>query len=416
MITARLPDDEQARLAAISRYRLDAPGREPAFNHAVQLAVQTFDVPISLVSIVGPDLQCFKGGHGLDADQTARDISFCSHAILGSEVMVVEDALTDPRFADNPLVAHAPHIRFYAGAPLRLSDGLVPGTLCLIDREPRHFSQDDRTTLERIAALVVDLIELRLESTMAAERHRVLDRMKDEFLAAASHELRTPITSILGSLGLLTTLSEPFPAKAKRLLQIAHDNSRRLARLVDDILDLSKLAGSDLALDMECLDVRNVLQECLDSTSGYAVSHGVQVTLGAVQDGLSFDGDSVRVQQVLANLVSNAVKFSDKGQTVLLHAEKSGNNVRLSVQDAGRGIPEEFRSRIFQRFEQADPSDGLVRGGTGLGLVIAQELVTRMGGKIDFASVLGEGTTFRVDFPAACPPYPDINEKITTPQ
>lgn len=401
MITARLPDDEEARLAAIARYRLDAPGREAAFNHAVQLAVQTFDVPISLVSIVGADLQCFKGGHGLDADQTARDVSFCSHAILDSEIMVVEDALADPRFADNPLVVQAPHIRFYAGAPLRLADGQIPGTLCLIDRRPRHFSQEDRATLQRLATLVVDLIELRLESAIAAERHRALDRMKDEFFAATSHELRTPITSILGSLGLLTTLSASFPAKAKRLLEIAHDNSQRLARLVNDVLDLSKLASSDLALDLKPLSSRHVLEECRDSTSGYGASHGVHVQLGVVQDGLCFHADATRIQQVLANLVSNAVKFSDKGATVLLGAQEHANHVRLSVRDEGRGIPEEFRGRIFQRFEQVDASDTLVRGGTGLGLAIAQELVVRMGGHIDFESALGNGTTFRVDFPLA---------------
>lgn len=399
MILAALPDDEEARLAAIARYRLDLPGREPEFNRAAQLAVNTFDVPISLVSIVGADMQCFKGGYGLEVDGTERDVSFCSHAILGADLMVVEDSLADPRFADNPLVLGDPKVRFYAGAPLRLRDGHVPGTLCLIDRRPRRFAEEDRAKLRILASLVVDLIELRLESAMADERHRAVDRMKDDFLAAASHELRTPITSIIGSLGLLATFSEQFPERAQRLLQIAQNNSQRLSRLVDDILDLSKLAGSNLQFAVETLDARQVLSECIESNSGYGLAHGVRLAQGDVPDCLKFKADPHRVQQVLANLVSNAIKFSDKGAVVILAAKACGDHVRLSVTDTGRGIPHEFHERIFQPFRQVETSDALVKGGTGLGLAIARELVLGMGGRIDLDSAPGKGTTFYVDFP-----------------
>lgn len=399
MIKARIPEDEDRRLAAIAQYRLDFPGQEPAFNHAVQLAVDAFQVPISLVSIVGADMQCFKGRVGLDVDETGRDIAFCSHAILGTDVMVIEDAVMDPRFADNPMVVGDPGIRFYAGAPLRLRDGQIPGTLCLIDRCPREFSARDRAILERLASLVVDIIELRLESSMAAERHLAIDKMKDDFLAAASHELRTPITSIIGSLGLLSTFADTLPDPAQRLVGIAHNNSLRLARLVNDILDLSKLAENSISFDVERLDASQVIAECRDANSGFGTAHNVALVTRKVQEQLFFEADAHRVQQVLANLVSNAVKFSNMGGIVELSVSDLGNFVRLSVGDSGRGIPHEFRSRIFERFEQVELTDSSVKGGSGLGLAIAREMVVRMGGRIDFDSVLGQGTTFHVDLP-----------------
>lgn len=394
MITARLPDNEVVRLDAIARYRLDGPGQEPAFDHAVQLAVNTFDVPISLISIVGTDLQCFKGKVGLDADETARDISFCSHAIVSDDLFVIEDALNDERFADNPLVTGAPAIRFYAGAPLRLKDGLVPGTLCLIDRRPRTLSEKERETLARLARLVVDLIELRLESTVAEERHRALDRMKDEFLAATSHELRTPVTSIMGSLGLLDRISEDLPENARRLVRIARDNSKRLARLVNDVLDLSRLAEGAITLDLVPLDVERQLREALDANSGFAAAHDVFLEYESIAPGLIAMGDPDRLQQTLSNLISNAIKFSPRGAAVTLSARNEGAHIVITVEDVGRGIPKDFQSRIFNRFEQAREADATEKGGSGLGLAIARELVTLMQGQIGFFSEDGAGTTF----------------------
>ncbi len=399
MIVAPIPHDEPERLAALVRHHLDSPGREPAFDHAVQLAAETFGVPISLISIVGADLQCFKGNHGLNADQTPRDIAFCSHAILRDDVLVVEDALDDPRFADNPLVQGEPRIRFYAGAPLRLRDGQVPGTLCLIDHRPRVFSQRDRIMLRRLATVVVDLIEMRLGNLLAEERHRALERMKDEFLAATSHELRTPVTSIVGSLGLLGMLSDALPENARRLVQIAQNNGERLSRLINDVLDLSRLSDGAITIEVAPVSATQALAECLEAHLGYAAKHDILLELGQTETGLSFEADADRLQQVLSNLVSNGVKFSTKPGPVQLSAKRVADKVRLSVTDTGRGIPEAFRDRIFERFVQVEGSDATQKGGSGLGLAISRELVMQMGGKIDFESAAGRGTTFFVEFP-----------------
>ena len=401
MITARLPDNEAVRLDAIARYRLEGPGQEPAFDHAVQLAVNAFDVPISLVSIVGADLQCFKGKVGLDADQTARDISFCAHAILSDELFVIEDALADERFADNPLVTGAPAIRFYAGAPLRLKDGLVPGTLCLIDHRPRTLSEKERETLAKLARLVVDLIELRLDSTVAEERHRALDRMKDEFLAATSHELRTPVTSIMGSLGLLDRLSDDLPENVRRLVRIARDNSRRLAGLVNDVLDLSRLAEGAITVDVVSLDVERQLHEAVEANSGFAAAHGVRLERERILPGIRVLADANRLQQVLSNLLSNAIKFSPRGAAVTLAAQNDGERIVICVKDMGRGIPKAFQPRVFNRFEQARETDATEKGGSGLGLAISRELVALMQGQIGFSSEEGIGTTFWISLPSA---------------
>lgn len=402
MIPPPLPSDEEARLAALERYRLDGLGREVAFDHAAEVASQAFKVPISLVSIVGAEEQCFKGAHGLAALSTPRAISFCGYALHATEPFVIEDALQDERFFDNPLVTGDPGIRFYAGAPLVLSDGTIPGTLCLIDREPRTFSEDEREELTRLAKLVVDIIELRLEGIVAEERHQALARMKDEFISATTHELRTPLTSISGSLGLLLAgAAGEMPDRATRLIQMAQSNSKRLVGLVNDILDMDKLISGQMQLDAAPLKVSELLAETVHANSGYSNQHGVNLAIKEPDVGLAVVGDHGRLLQVLTNLVSNAVKFSEKDGTVTLSAQpRDQERVRITVADQGRGIPDEFKDRIFSRFAQAHASDERDKGGTGLGLAIVKELVTQMGGEVSFDTQIGSGTSFHVDLPS----------------
>ena len=154
MQTPAAPDNERLRLDALRRLAvLDSPAEE-RFDRITRMARNMFDVPIALVSLVDENRQWFKSCCGLSVRETARDISFCGHAILGEELFVVEDAASDPRFADNPLVTGEPHIRFYAGHPLEVGHGLKLGTLCIIDSKPRQLDTRDRALLADLAAMV----------------------------------------------------------------------------------------------------------------------------------------------------------------------------------------------------------------------------------------------------------------------
>ena len=170
-----IPADEADRLRALDHYRLGGIGRELPFDHVTQFAAELFDVPMSLVSIVGSDTQCFRGACGIDETHTPRDVAFCAFAILQPDVMVVPDAVQDARFRANPLVTGPPNIRFYAGAPLRVANGQPIGTLCIIDHKPRDFGDKEKRQLAQLARTVVDLIEFRVEGFAADEHRRKLD-------------------------------------------------------------------------------------------------------------------------------------------------------------------------------------------------------------------------------------------------
>jgi GAF domain-containing protein len=153
MITPTVPLNESLRLSSLRAMCILASPPEDRFDRLTRLAASIFQVPISVCSLVDDKRQWFKSTSGLDTSETPREISFCGHAILGEEIFVVEDASKDLRFADNPLVVGEPHIRFYTGAPLRLSNGVSLGTLCIIDHQPREFSDDQLKSLEDLARI-----------------------------------------------------------------------------------------------------------------------------------------------------------------------------------------------------------------------------------------------------------------------
>lgn len=153
------PPDEAQRLQALRDLLVLDTEPEERFDSITAFCTAAFRVPIALVSLIDADRQWFKSRRGLDACETGRDISFCGHAILQDDPLVVPDALEDPRFADNPLVTREPKIRFYAGMPLRLSSGFRVGTLCLIDRKPRRLEHEDLVLLRDLARLVVRELE-----------------------------------------------------------------------------------------------------------------------------------------------------------------------------------------------------------------------------------------------------------------
>ena len=227
-----------------------------------------------------------------------------------------------------------------------------------------------------------------------------IDRMKNEFVSTVSHELRTPLTSIRGSLGLIIGgVAGELPPQAKSLIEIAYKNSERLVLLINDILDIEKIESGKMVFHFKPLGIVPLLEQAIEANRGYGMQFGVQFVLEPSPLGIQVNGDCDRLTQVLTNLLSNAAKFSPRDSTVHISIAPHADAIRIAVRDRGPGIPEEFRSHIFQKFAQADSSDARQKGGTGLGLSISKAIIEKHGGQIGFETEKGIGTTFYFDLP-----------------
>jgi PAS domain S-box-containing protein len=231
-------------------------------------------------------------------------------------------------------------------------------------------------------------------------RRKNMERLKDDFVSAVSHELRTPLTSISASLALLIgEAGGNLPEKAARLITIAHTNSQRLVRLVNDILDIEKMDSGQAVFKFERVEVRSQVEQAIEANLGFAEAHNVRIRLEVDATACDARTDQDRLAQVVTNLLSNAIKYSPANGEVVLAIENGTDAIRISVRDHGPGIPAEFKPRIFERFAQADATNARQKGGTGLGLSIVKQIVDRLDGEVSFADAPGGGTVFHVDLP-----------------
>jgi CheY-like chemotaxis protein len=228
------------------------------------------------------------------------------------------------------------------------------------------------------------------------------EKLKKEFVSIVSHELRTPLTSIRGSLGLLTNgVMGEFTPKVNKLLEIANSNCDRLLLLISDILDIEKIEAGKMVFEMKRTDLMDMVNASVEANKMYADQYGVILQFVEPDLRIQVNVDTDRLMQVLANLISNACKFSPKGESVSIEIKKIENKVRVLVSDKGPGVPLEFQSRIFQKFAQADSSDSRRKGGTGLGLSISRSIIERFGGVLHFITEPNKGATFYFDLPIA---------------
>jgi PAS domain S-box-containing protein len=235
-----------------------------------------------------------------------------------------------------------------------------------------------------------------------------VEQMKTEFVSTVSHELRTPLTSIRGSLGLLAGgVAGALPESARQLVAIADSNCERLIRLVNDILDVEKIASGKMVFEMSAMPLGPLLDRVAESNGAFARAHQVALRVIVPAEPVICSVDADRFIQLMTNLVSNAVKFSPANAAVEIELSRiAEGHARIEVRDRGPGIPKEFHSRMFQRFSQADASSSRAKTGTGLGLSIAKGIAERLGGRIGFETAPGAGTTFFVELPVAATAQP----------
>lgn len=415
---------ENERLLELYSYEMLYTSREECIDSITKLTSIICQTPICLVSLVDKNKQWFKSKLGLEVDETDRDISFCRHAIQHDYIFEVKDSLKDERFVNNPLVTGYPFIRYYAGMPLKSPNGFNLGTLCVIDTKPHELKPEQKLALETLAKQVIlqfEMKKLLKELKIANEKSLKLSQVKDEFLSNMSHELRTPLNAIYGFTEILQNSIKD--QKLKEYLDIIKSSVEILISLINDILDFSKIESGKLVIEKEPFNFRKATKEIFELLKQKALEKDLKLSFNISRKiPKILIGDKIRLNQILVNLIGNAIKFTNKGKVEVtvnrirlkikslsddnlikafnidkIQEGQDAKNIALLefiVRDTGIGIKEDKLNVIFERFEQASSDITRKYGGSGLGLSISKNLVQLQNGEIKVKSTLGVGSEF----------------------
>jgi PAS domain S-box-containing protein len=321
----------------------------------------------------------------------------------------LEIARTQGRFEEENWRLRKDGSRFWAGVtltPLRNASGDHIGYAKVTrDLTARKQAEETERNLvrEQTARAIAEESERRLRESeeaaqRAAKRAEDMARAKEEFLATVSHELRTPLTAILGWTSMLRT--RPLDASLAKAIEVIHRNTKAQARIVDDILDISRIVSGKFRLDLRSTNIVDIAEQAIDVVRPSADAKRISLTLASSSPSQILVADPDRLQQVVWNLLSNAVKFTPPGGRVDVGIERQGSDVQLWVRDNGIGIDPDFLPRVFERFNQADSSTTRRSGGLGLGLAVVRHIVELHGGQVEAESRgHGQGSTLRVIVP-----------------
>jgi len=398
MIASAIPKDELQRQQAVDKYNLLDTMPEERYDNITSIIAAICDAPIALITLLDKERNFIKSGYGLHLSESPRALSFCGHAILENDVMIVKDARLDVRFKNSPVVTEMKAI-FYAGAQLVDSNGYKLGTLCVYDHKPRELTPAQLKALNAMAQQVMHLFEERYKNLQLEKLQLELKQRNQElkdFAGVVSHDLKAPLSNINM---IATVLGKDAAVKSsvKALEYVAylHDAATTMASYIDGMLTFYKsdeLAGSDFT-QISFID----LMEDLIAMS--KVDDSVVIHYTPENDVSIYSSDQA-LHQVLLNLITNAIKYNDKEKTVIeVRFRESETCYHLAVHDNGSGIAKEKIPTIFQLFTIASDADKYGNRGTGIGLATVSRLLEQLGGAISVDSELGKGSIFQVNIP-----------------
>ena len=317
----------------------------------------------------------------------------------GVSVVRSADMTKDARYGHNPPYhgmppGHLP-VRSYLAVPVKGRSGNVIGGLFFGHSEADRFSE----LHERLAVGIASWASVALENARMYAAAQEASRFKDDFLASLSHELRTPLNAILGYARMLRT-GILGPERHGKAIETIERNATSLTQMVEDVLDISRIVAGKLRLNVQPVEFPEIVGHAVDAVTPAADAKGVRLETVLDPQAAPVSGDPGRLQQILWNLLANAVKFTSRGGKVQVRLERVNSHLEVSVSDTGIGIPPEFLPHVFERFRQADAGIARERGGLGLGLSIAKQLTEMHGGTLEAASEgIGRGATFRLKLP-----------------
>ncbi|MFF5185830.1 ATP-binding protein [Streptomyces sp. NPDC000345] len=400
--------DEPERLRVLERYGILTAPAPPDLASIVELAAFTCQVPHAVINIISAEHANLIAAIGFEPSQCARSDSMCAVTIVEPEPVFVPDARRDARFADNPYVSGVlDDIRFYAASQLRTPEGPVLGTLCVFDTQVRRLTAPQRDALDKLARMVVDVLDLHRHQTLLHQALQAADEARSElersnralqqFAGQVSHDLRNPLTGILGHADNLIDIpaiaADPDASFcARRVIRSAN----RMRVVIEDVL---ALAGAGGRLHLACVDLNTLVLAVVEDLSTPIKACGAHVTVANLP---TLVADATQLRVLLQNLVGNALKFrrADRPCRISVTGTAQRHGWDVAVVDNGRGIPPQDRQRVMEMFARLH----LDVEGSGIGLATCQRIAAAHGGTLRLEETPGGGTTAVLSLPAGTTP------------
>lgn len=393
MVTSNnVSTSEEERLKELRRYEiLDTPP-DVSFDRLTRMGARLFNVPVCIISFVDADRVWFKSRFGIDVNQIPKNPEFSVATILSDGIHIIEDALLDEELALNPLVTGNLGLRFYGGAPLKTKNGHNLGSFCIVDRKPRKFSEKDKLLIAELAGVVMDQLEMRLTTRLATAH-------QNQLLQIAAHDLKNPLTTIPVRADLIM-LKKHDPEAVDKMCEQIKEAGLKMTRTIDELLTTASIESGRISLYTFKLDFSDIISQIVDSNQALAENKGQSIEL-LIEGSPYVIADEQRLTEIVDNLISNAIKYSPKGEVIKVYVGHEDKKAILAIADHGPGLTESDKSQLFQRFAKlsAKPTGG--ENSTGLGLSIVKQLVDAHKGRV-WAESKGEneGSTFFVEIPS----------------
>lgn len=401
---------ESERAAALKRYQILDSEPEPTLDRLTRLAASLFDTPMAAITFAADGHTWSKSTVGLDSPEHIGKSGFFDHAIEDDETLVVGDATADQRFADDPLVTSAPHIRFYAGAPLITPDGQRIGTLSIADPSPRKdVSATDTDRLQDLASLVIDQLELRRQRLGPG---RAMENSSAIF-AAMSHEIRTPMSGVLGMAELLL-MADDLNDRHRRRVKIIKQSGGMLLSMLDHLIELSKIETEEYAPDISPFDLLETARDVHSEFKSKDIGKAIELNL--MSGCLDVIGDAPRFKELFSHFLNCAVTNWKEGPICIVMAANSANDgkaqVRFEVKNAT--IATDTIRQMLAKLERGDHMSLNGFGEAYLSLNICKKLSLMMGGDIGVHHLAGEDPVFWLDISLIAQAGPVASKQILT--